>query len=353
MTSATFRQHRHSVLVIGASYGLLPAAKIAAAGHHVTVVGRAEEVSTIITDGVAIEFSAKKILRPPLGKNGLSFCVPSAVNPDDFDIAFLAIQEPQAKAPELRALLARIGDSLPVASIMNMPPPPFLARIPNLPADIDRDAYQCPDAWAPLPMDRLTLASADPQVFRPDARRPGHLRVTLASNFKFAPFVRPEDQTILERIARDASRAQQPWGRPPVHLLARGSIFTPLSKWPMLVTGNCRCVTEYGVPLSIREAVHSDPASSRLLFEEVNHCLKAIGAPPASLVSYDAYAQAAARLTRPSSLANGIAAGVTAVERIDLLVLGLLHSQSADTRAIEIMATVSTRITTALGRTTS
>ena len=43
-------------LVIGASYRLLPAPKIAASGHPVTVVGYTDEISAIASDIVRIDF---------------------------------------------------------------------------------------------------------------------------------------------------------------------------------------------------------------------------------------------------------------------------------------------------------
>ena len=344
MTTLSAASRPYRVLVVGASYGLLPASRIAVGGHHVTVVGRTEEITAIAASGVVIAFSEERHLRPPMGDDGLSLRTPATVEPADFDLVLLAVQEPQVSSPDLRRLLEKIGDKLPIASIMNMPPPPYLARISTLPPSVGGGAYGCPEAWAPLPSERMTLASPDPQAFRPDPACPGHLRVTLASNFKFAPFARPEDQAILERITRDASRAAQAWGRPPVHLLARSSTFVPLSKWPMLVTGNCRCVQDEGLPLSIRDAVHADPVKSRILFEAVYASLSSIGAPASALVPFDAYLEAAQNLTRPSSLAMGLAKGAEGVERVDMLVLELLRATKADPEAIDMMAAINSRI---------
>ncbi|AXI46737.1 hypothetical protein C1J03_12325 [Sulfitobacter sp. SK012] len=348
MTLTSSSEKPLRILTIGASYGLLPAAKVAAAGHAVTVLGRAEEVSAMRQEGVEIAFSDQHVLRSPMGDDGLSLATPDGVDPSDFDLVLLAVQEPQVRSPEISNLLQRIGDKVPVASIMNMPPPPFLDRIRFLPKNIGKDAYEHPSIWEPLPAERMTLASPDPQAFRPDAERPGHLQVTLASNFKFAPFAREEDQAILARVTRDATRAMQSWGRPPVHLLARGSVFAPLSKWPMLVTGNCRCLRDDGGPVSIREAVNENLSESRLLYEAVNTCLEALGAPNSSLVPFNSYLQAAGQLSRPSSLARGLAAGATAVERIDVIVLNLMREAKSSPAAINIMTGINARITAAL-----
>lgn len=342
---------RHRILVIGASYGLLPAAKIAAAGHAVTVAGRPDEVEGIARDGIAIAFDRDRVLRPPMGGQGVSLAVPEGVDPDGYDLAILAVQEPQARAPELAGLLGRLGPRLPVASVMNMPPPPFLDRIGTLCGLSRAGAYASAGTWSQLSSEQITLAGPDPQVFRPDPAHPGHLQVTLASNFKFAPFARPADQAVLARIARDASRVRADWGPVPVHLLARGSLFVPLAKWPMLVTGNCRCLSPAGAaPVAIAEAVTRDIAASRLLYDAVNAALREVGAPEAALVPFESYRAAAARLTRPSSLARALAAGAREVERIDLIVLELLRAVTAPRAATALMAEVSAGISEALRR---
>lgn len=350
MTLNSAHPSPHRILVIGASFGLLPAAKIAAAGHQVTVVGRADEGAVIAQQGVAIHFSEHHILRPPMGDRGISLATPSQVNPEDFDLAIFAIQEPQAQSRDISDLISRIADRLPVASIMNMPPPPFLKRIPSLPPTLGESAYENRSVWQSIPPERMTLASPDPQAIRPDPARPGHLQVTLASNFKFAPFARPEDQAILARITRDASRLRETWGPVPVHLLTRGSIFTPLAKWPMLVTGNCRCLRMNGGPVSIRDAVNQDLNVSRKIYEAVTVALRATGAPSTSLVPFESYVNATQSLVRPSSLALALEAGATSVERIDILVLNLMQHMNCDPESMKIMAAVSALVERSLVR---
>lgn len=91
----------------------------------------------------------------------------------------------------------------------------------------------------------------------------------------------------------------------------------------MLIAGNCRCVTEAG-PRSIASAVHDDPPATEKIYERVVGVVRGLDASSADMVPFGAYARAASDLTRPSSLARGLASGVTAVERIDRLVANLL-----------------------------
>lgn len=346
-------------LVIGAGYGLLPAAKIALAGHPVTVVARPAEARALRSSGVEIRFAdSAHLLRLPVAADtvsanrspGLHLGTPDDIDPTAFDIAFLAVQEPQAADPPLRALLARIGDGVPVVSIMNLPPPPFLDRVPGLPDSLLAGVYGDPAVWAPIPAARLTMASPDPQAIRPDPAQPGAVMVSLASNFKLAPFARAQDQAVLARLARDASRGTVGGARVPVNMVTRGSIFVPLSKWPMLVTGNCRCVQAGATPIPLADAVHRDLATSRMLYDAVNAALGRLGAPDRALVPFDSYLAAARRLRHPSSLARGLANGACHVERIDRLVLNLLRAVDAPRSAQTEMEAVSARIDAALAR---
>ena len=58
---------------------------------------------------------------------------PGAVDPKAFDLIGLAMQEPQYRSPGVRELLDAVAKSrVPCMSIMNMPPLPYVKRIPGL-----------------------------------------------------------------------------------------------------------------------------------------------------------------------------------------------------------------------------
>lgn len=340
-------------LVIGGSYGLLTAAKLAASGQPVSVVGFPDEVASIRSHGVRIGFADDLVLVPPMGYAGIRLVTPEEVDVAAHDLVFLAVQEPQAGTAAIADLLRRIGDRLPVAALMNMPPPPFLERVPSLPQGIGQGAYRDETVWAGLPAARMTLASPDAQALRLDPDQPGQMMVTLASNLRFAPFARADDQALLQQVTRAASRVKTPSGFYPVQFLTRSSVFTPLTKWPMLAVGNCRCVgTGQSAPRSIRDAVWENLRLSRRLYDGVIAGLLACGAPPEALVPFDSYAKAAQQLVRPSSLARALAHGATAVERIDLLVLNLLRYTGQDVEMCDLMQSVSDTIATRLSSNT-
>ena len=94
----------------------------------------------------------------------------------------------------------------------------------------------------------------------------------------------------------------------------------------MLLTGNYRCIGRDGMR-SIREAVHTDLAASREVYEWVNALCVEIGANPADLVPFDKYAAAAEGLAKPSSAARALAAGAQNIERVDKLVAGIARQK--------------------------
>jgi len=70
----------------------------------------------------------------------------------------------------------------------------------------------------------------------------------------------------------------------------------------------------------IKDAVHSDLAATRAVYEWVVKLCIGLGADPADLVPFDKYANAALSLLTPSSAARALAAGAPNIERVDRLV---------------------------------
>jgi hypothetical protein len=119
----------------------------------------------------------------------------------------------------------------------------------------------------------------------------------------------------------------------PVKLKVHDSIFVPLAKWAMLLTGNYRCIGAQGMR-SIKEAVHGDIAQSRAVYEWVCQLCRQLGARPEDLVPFDKYAAAGTGLLKPSSAARALAAGATDIERIDLLVKLVAEQQNLQSESV-------------------
>jgi hypothetical protein len=110
----------------------------------------------------------------------------------------------------------------------------------------------------------------------------------------------------------------------PVKLKVFDSLFVPLAKWSMLLTGNYRCITPHE-PRAIRDAVHSDLKLSQSIYEHVDAIARRLGADPKDQVPFEKYAKAAESLLKPSSAARAVASGAPFIERVDLLVKLISH----------------------------
>jgi hypothetical protein len=319
-----------NILILGASYGSLLATKLLMAGHNVTLVCRKNTAELINRDGTEVRIKLRDepehraiVSRDLPGK--LDATPPQEVDLKRYDLVGLAMQEPQYTNHTIRALMARIAlAKLPCLSIMNMPPLPYLKRIPAL-ADMDlEEAYTNAQVWERFEPGLVTLCSPDPQAFRPPEEAPNVLHVGLPTNFKAAAFADARHNALLRELESDIDAVTLDGKDVPVKLKVFDSLFVPLAKWSMLLTGNYRCITS-GEPRSIRDAVHGDLALSRSIYDHVDAVARRLGADPADQVPFEKYAKAAESLLKPSSAARAVAAGAPFIERVDLLVKLISH----------------------------
>ncbi len=326
----------YNILIMGASYGSLLGTKLALAGHTVNLVCLPAEADLINSEGAIVRMPVKgrdglveinaKTLPGKLSAGGTT-----AFKPADHDLVALAMQEPQYRAPGVRELLEAVARSrVPCMSIMNMPPLTYLQRIPGLNADACRGCYTDSSVWDSFDPALLTLCSPDPQAFRPPEDKVNVLQVRLPTNFKAARFDADAHTAILRQLESDieAARFDAGDGRIalPVKLKVHDSVFVPLAKWSMLVAGNYRCVQQDGIR-SITDAVHSDIAAARAIYDWVVKLCMSLGAAEQDLVPFDKYAKAALLLTSPSSAARALAAGAPNIERVDRLVQTIAAQQ--------------------------
>jgi len=341
---------KYNVLIMGASYGSLLGAKLLLAGHDVRLVCLPVEASLIESEGFRVRLPVKgsneqveidsRRLPGRVSASGAD-----AADPKRYDLVALAMQEPQYASPGVRELLARTAQAkVPCMSIMNMPPLAYLARIPGLDVAPLRDCYTDAGVWDAFDPALMTLCSPDPQAFRPPGEKVNVLQVSLPTNFKAARFGSAAHTAMLRDLAADieSSRLDTPHGpvELPVKLKVHDSIFVPLAKWSMLLTGNYRCVQPDGMR-SIRDAVHADPRASRDVYDWVARVCKALGAADDDLVPFDKYANAAQGLVKPSSAARALAAGARSIERVDRLVQAIAAQKGMRHPAVdEIVARV-------------
>ena len=320
---------RRRILMFGASYGSLLGVKLALAGHDVTLVCRDRNAALINERGVVVRLPVKGRegaveVRSHGLRGRVNATTPPGADPADFDLVVLAMQEPQYRSEGVRDLLRATARSrVPCMSIMNMPPLPYLARIPGVDVASLRGCYTDPKVWDSFDPSYMTLCSPDPQAFRPPEEKVNVLQVRLPTNFKSARFPSDAHTAILKRLEADIEAARFDRGdgkmELPVKLKVHDSVFVPLAKWAMLIAGNYRCVTKEG-PRSIKDAVHSDLNASRLAYQWVVNLCLLLGAKESDLVPFEKYAAAAQSLGSPSSAARALFGGAPYIERVDRLV---------------------------------
>jgi len=333
------------ILILGASYGSLLGMKFALAGHDVTLVCLPQEAALINAKGAVIRMPVK-------GREGLVEIntqklpgrlraeTTAEAKPGDYDLVGIAMQEPQYRSPGVRELLDAVAKSgKPCMSIMNMPPLPYLARIPGIDAAKCADAFTDATVWKSFDPKLMTLCSPDPQAFRPPDEEVNVLQVRLPTNFKAARFDSTAHTNLLRTLEHDIESARFEGLELPVKLKVHDSVFVPLAKWAMLMCGNYRCVKADTV-IPIKEAVHGDIGKSRAIYEWVVDLCVDLGAKREDMVPFEKYAKAAESLGSPSSAARALAAGAPNIERVDRLVQSVAAQRGRRSKDIDEIVTL-------------
>jgi hypothetical protein len=339
----------YNLLVLGASYGSLFSTKVLLAGHRVSLVCTRPTADLINRDGSVVRFpirdraSLLDIASRQL-PGSLAATTPDGVDPGQFDLVVLAMQEAQYGSPGVRELMGRVARAgVPCLAIMNMPPLPYLRRIPGLATETLGPCYADASVWEGFDPGRVTLASPDPQAFRPPDRPKNVLQVGLPTNFKAARFGAEAPTALLRQLAADIEAARFDTGggpvEVPVKLKVHDSLFVPLAKWPMLIAGNYRCIRRDGM-VPIREAVHANIGKSREIYDWVCRLCTRLGAGDTDLVPFEKYAQAAEGLGNPSSAARALFGGAEHIERVDCLVHRIARQQGLQSDALDKIVTL-------------
>src|SRR6516165_10488616 len=128
----------YNILLMGASYGSLLASKLLFGGHRLHLVCLPAEADLINAEGFRVRLPVRGRQDPVvLDSRKLPGSVTAGpatgINPKDYDLVGLCMQEPQYRSPGVRELLDAVAKSrVPCMSIMNMPPLPYVKRIPGL-----------------------------------------------------------------------------------------------------------------------------------------------------------------------------------------------------------------------------
>ncbi|MGH9324356.1 MAG: hypothetical protein ACRD21_14725 [Vicinamibacteria bacterium] len=353
------------VLILGASYGSLFGTKLLMAGHRATLVCTRPTAELIAREGTVVRLPIRgretpiQIFSKRL-EGELSASAPDAVDPGEFDLVVLGMQEPQYGSEGVRELMGRVAAArMPCLAIMNIPPLPYLERVPAISTGTLKPCYSDPSVWEGFEPGLVTLSSPDPQAFRPPGEPKNVLQVGLPTNFRAARFEAEEHTSMLRSLEADIDAIRFDPGdgaiEVPVKLKVHDSLFVPLSKWPMLLAGNYRCIRSDDM-ISIQDAVHANRDASQEIYDWVRSLCIRLGAAEEDLVPFDKYAKAAEGLTKPSSAARALFSGARQIERVDCLVRRIAGQQGLRSDSLdEIVTLVDRRLSvnrTANGSTT-
>src|SRR5437764_7154523 len=97
-------------LILGAAYGSLLGVKMALGGHDVTLVCLPQEAALINSKGAVVRLPVKGregLVEVNSGKlpGKLRAATTTEVDPRDYDLVWLGMQEPQYRSPGVRELL--------------------------------------------------------------------------------------------------------------------------------------------------------------------------------------------------------------------------------------------------------
>ncbi len=340
---------KYNVLILGASYGSLFGTKLLLAGHSATLVCTPPTAELINREGTVVRFPIRgrdtPVEIPSGGLAGeLSASAPDGIDPADFDLVVLGMQEAQYGADGVRALMERVAAArVPSLAIMNMPPLPYLERIPGLSTEGLTRCFTDPTVWEGFEPGLVTLASPDPQAFRPPDEPKNVLQVGLPTNFKTARFESEAHTTMLHELEAGIQGVRFDPGdgdlEIPVKLRVHDSIFVPLAKWPMLIAGNYRCIRRDDM-IPIRDAVHGDVGLSEEIYDWTWQLCARLGAADEDMVPFEKYARAAEGLGKPSSAARALFGGAKHIERVDCLVRQIAAQQGLQSDVVDEIVTL-------------
>src|SRR5262249_59933609 len=138
------------------------------AGHNVKLVCTGPTAELINREGTLVRFPVKGrgALLDVASKHlpgSLTAATPDGIDPGKFDLVVFGMQEAQYGSPGVRELMGRVARSgVPCLAIMNMPPLPYLRRIPGLRTDTLRACYADPGVWEGVDPGLTTLARPHP-----------------------------------------------------------------------------------------------------------------------------------------------------------------------------------------------
>ena len=319
-----------NILILGASYGSLLGTKLLMAGHNVTLVCRKKTAELINRDGteVRIKLRDEAVHRAIFSRDlpgKLDATEPGDVDISRYDLVALAMQEPQYTNHTVRVLMVKIAAAgLPCLSIMNMPPLPYLKRIPAL-ADMDlEEAYTNAQVWERFKPGLVLACSPDPQAFRPPEEAANVLHVGLPTNFKASTFADEQHNKMLRELEADIDAVTLDGHDVPVKLKVFDLAVRPAGQMVDAVDRKLSLHHAERTAIDPRRRARRSEALAVDLRSCRHHC-PAPGRRSAGSGAVRQIRQGGGEPAQALSAARAVAGGAPFIERVDLLVKLISH----------------------------
>ena len=314
---------KKKVLEIGANYGLLLAGMLQERDFDVEVFGTEKEVETLNQEGFSFNMNDSFWRFAP--SNKLKFI--NSFNEDNYDLVILAVQEPTLSNPKIVEILSFISkNSIPILSIMNIPLLNFLKDIVGIQNIVNSETIYSSLKYSNLLNSKLIINSnPEPQIFSKD--KFNRLNIRLGGVFRCSSL------NILNKdIILDLTKSIE--NGLPTKIKSYKSPWVSLSKLPMLMTGNYRCLNNFKLK-SIYESVHLNTNLSEKIYNQIIEIMKKLGAGREAIIPFKLYLRASVKLDAPSSVCRTIINGKQNVERVDKLVQNIAKSISYNSPEID------------------
>jgi len=306
------------IIFFGASYSLIFATKYAQSDIKVDIVCSKSEKEKINKLKIEYSLNDKVSLRTIEIKNlkKINFITEANELSKSYLIAYLGMPAHAYDEYNVKEILKiLIEKKIPMISLMNLPPYRYLEKINFFKDKKIKETYN-KNFLINIPSEILTHASTEPQIKRKNnivsLKHTGTLRLSKFNSKK-------NNLALNKAVALFNSNIESSI---PLKIKVYDSLFVPLNKLPMLMTGNYRCFDGKKY-YSIKKVLNENIILSKKIYDLVVNCLVLAGAEKKNFFSFYTYLKSSKTLNQISSIAMNIRRKKN-IERADILVQQIL-----------------------------
>lgn len=315
------------VLILGGGYGLLLAGFLHERSINFDIFATPEEVRVLNDDGFIIRGRSQPDLQvvPNVRWHAIT-----ELDSFKYDLVVFSMPEGSYKNSGLNDLLISIlHNKTPILNVMNIPLPKFVSDTLKCLTNVSRvkGCFSSFSVLNKIPAAQIINASPEPQIYK--GPKINEINIRLGGVFRCSNFNGRIKSNYFDRL-----REQPTTTSLPISIKDYASPWTSVSKWPMLLTGNYRCISE-GKIVTIADAVLKDLNSSAAIYNQIACDMRLLGAPRNTIIPFNFYANVAKKLDAPSSVARAIIGGSRNIERVDLLLLKIFSLKGIQNLQLE------------------